>query len=320
MEVRYRLSHRDRRPRLSEQVLLPENGASVSPSSHDEERLVPQQDIPRIGNPQNFLSTPPLSVETNTTPSDDVQEPPVTVTDNRSISSFANTDLYQPSIIDVSTAHSSRQPQSVHPVQSNPAPTSYNRNVADCYLGETGFVDVYGPETRLDADGQVQHRRQSPEILDVPPPELQQVFEETYFDFCYTWCPVLDRDTLADELTQSPLLANALALAGSHVQPPMILCAGPAAFYERVKQMFYGDKEEDLVMCLKAIALIYWWSPRAPSRVHRDSSWWWTTVAIRHAQHGGFHREPKPGKPSRSNINPGLRRRIWWTLFVSYWL
>jgi hypothetical protein len=235
-----------------------------------------------------------------------------------------NRDLYQyrksprSAIIGVSPSHSLRQPQEASSAQLNDSLSIQPRNdAADTYLGQTGFLELYGPETRLDADGQVQHRRRKPEALDFLPSELEQVFEETYFEFCHPWCPVLDRGSLPGELAQSPLLLNTLALAASHVQPPMIPCAGPAAYYDRAKQMFYGDKEENLIMCLKSIALMYWWSPRAPSRVHRDSSWWWTTVAIRHAQHGGFHREPKPGSLSRSNVDPGLRRRIWWTLFVS---
>lgn len=296
---RYRKSNRDKRRRMPERAI---------PS--------PQETLEVVRDHQSLLATPPHTAEDNSKRPSQVQE--------AQVGAFASGDLYHvdqsvSSIVDASPNYSSRpQQDSIFPVHSNSPFTLHMGNgAADSYLGETGFTDFYGPETRLDADVQVQHNRLNPEIPDLPPLELLQAFEETYFEFCSTWCPVLDRNTLSNELEHSPLLANALAVAGSHVRPPVISHVGPATYYDRTKQIFYGDKEDNLIMCLKAIALIYWWSPRPPSRVHRDTSWWWTTVAIRHAQHAGFHREPKPGVPSRSNTDPGLRRRIWWTLFVS---
>ncbi|KAH8429226.1 fungal specific transcription factor domain-containing protein [Aspergillus melleus] len=193
----------------------------------------------------------------------------------------------------------------------------HQADAADSYLGDTGYGEIYGSEIRLNADDQRRQAEVPLPFVDLPPPELVQGFEETYFEYCSTWCPVLDKNTVQNDLEASPLVMNALSLAASHVQPPVIIHAEPASYYDRVKQLFYGDHEPNLLLCLKAIALVYWWSPRPPSRVHRDSSWWWTTVAIRHAQHGGFHREPKPGQLERSQIYTGLRRRLWWTF---YWV
>lgn len=51
--------------------------------------------------------------------------------------------------------------------------------------------------------------------------------------------------------------------------------------------------------------------------VDLSRSWWWTSVIIRHAQQMNFHREPALDEPNRSRLNLGLRRRIWWTIFVS---
>ncbi|KAG2416996.1 hypothetical protein HFD88_008213 [Aspergillus terreus] len=235
---------------------------------------------------------------------------------------FPLSDICDPSPRSMSDREPIPRPQqSVQPTQgdlpigdsvSGPRPG----DAADSYLGEPGYGVVYGSEIRNDADGQRRHSNVLPESVDLPPPELQQGFKETFFEYCYTWCPVLDRDTIQSDLEKSPLVVNALSLATSHICPPVIKHAEPATYYDKVKQLFYGDKEPNLLMCLKSIALVYWWSPRPPSRVHRDSSWWWTTVAIRHAQHGGFHREPKQGQLVRSVINPGLRRRLWWTFFA----
>ncbi|KAI9046038.1 transcription factor domain-containing protein [Aspergillus affinis] len=194
--------------------------------------------------------------------------------------------------------------------------SSHQADAADSYLGDPGYGEIYGSEIRLNADDQRRQAGVPSPFVDLPPPELVQGFEETYFEYCSTWCPVLDKKTIHGDLNISPLVMNALSLAASHVQPPVIIHAEPASYYDRVKQLFYGDQEPNLLLCLKAIALVYWWSPRPPSRVHRDSSWWWTTVAIRHAQHGGFHREPKTGQLDRSHIDIGLRRRLWWTFFA----
>jgi hypothetical protein len=147
--------------------------------------------------------------------------------------------------------------------------------------------------------------------------DLQESFVETYFDYCYAFCPVLDRSTLHDEMRESDLLANAVALAASHIRPPLMLHEGPATYYNRARNAFYNDEENDGLTALKALCLFNWWAPRGPSTVHRHSSWWWQSVIIRHAQQANFHREPPLGHPSRGKLNLSLRRRIWWTAFVS---
>lgn len=187
---------------------------------------------------------------------------------------------------------------------------------SNLYLVDPGFLQVYGPENEDDARNQAISTRKEPNFLDISQPDLQQSFVETYFEYCYPWCPVLDRSTLSTDLAQSPLLDNALALVGSHVQPPMIPHAGPAAYYDRARRRFYDDEEADLITSLKAVSLFYWWSPRPPSLVHRHSSWWWTSVVIRHCQQAGLHREPKLDQSRQFEVEPGLRRRIWWTAFV----
>ena len=185
---------------------------------------------------------------------------------------------------------------------------------------DAGFLQVYAQENQFDADNQalvaqLEHRYSS----DLRP-DLEQIFTDTYFTYCYPWCPVLDRDMLSSDVARSPLLANALALASSHIQPPLLPHDGSDAYYKRAKTIFYDDEEADETMALKALCLFYWWAPQSPSRVHRHSSWWWTSVIIRHAQQMNIHREPASDDPNRERINLGLRRRIWWTAFVSYYI
>ncbi|KAE8418415.1 hypothetical protein BDV36DRAFT_308765 [Aspergillus pseudocaelatus] len=184
-------------------------------------------------------------------------------------------------------------------------------------------------ELEIQADARNQEQRllaqRPPEMRLLPSPDLQQSFVETYLEYCLPWCPVLDRDYLnIDELSQSPLLVNALAVVGSHVQPPVMPHDGPAAYYERARNLFYNDAEPDVVRSLQAVSLFYWWSPRPPSILHRHSSWWWTSVVIRHCQQLGVHQQPLFGQgPASSQHNhPAnhrshlIRRRIWWTAFA----
>ncbi|RJE25055.1 hypothetical protein PHISCL_02590 [Aspergillus sclerotialis] len=151
--------------------------------------------------------------------------------------------------------------------------------------------------------------------LDVPQSDLRQSFIETYFEYCYTWCPVFDRSSISSELAHSPLLDNALALVGRHVRPPLIPQPEPVVYYDRARRLFYDDEEEDLVTALKAISLFYWWAPRPPSVAHRHSSWWWTGVTIKHAQQAGFYRESvaDQARPDKERL---CGRRIWWTAFA----
>lgn len=186
------------------------------------------------------------------------------------------------------------------------------------YLGETGFMQMYSPEAHLaSACPPVTSTHEDNGLDDLPPPEIQQSCLETYFEYCFPWCPVLDRDNIQHDLSRSPLLVNALSLTGSRVQPPLVPHAEPVVYYDRAKRLFNNDKEPNWITCLQAIILLYWWSPRAPTVVHRDSTWWWTGVAIRQAQQLGLHCEPKPGQSITGGASYGLRRRIWWTLFVS---
>lgn len=153
--------------------------------------------------------------------------------------------------------------------------------------------------------------------FEVSQADLRQSYIETYWEYCYPWCPVLLRDTVLQELTESPLLDDALATGASHLRPPLIPHLGPAAYYERARRIFYDDGEEDLIRSLKAVLLFYWWAPRPPLMVHKHSSWWWTAVVIKHAQQAGFHFQPAAELSEAYTIQKCIKRRIWWTAFVS---
>lgn len=155
-------------------------------------------------------------------------------------------------------------------------------------------------------------------LFDLPSPALQASFVETYLEYCYAWCPVLERDDYGHEniLSQSALLKNALSLAASQIKPPVIKHASPRDYYNQFKLLFYGGQEKDPIACIKGIILLYWWTPFPPAIFSVDSIWWWTGIAIRMAQEAGLHRELNSDDPSQGTVSQGLRRRIWWTLYV----
>ncbi|KAG8631567.1 hypothetical protein KVT40_000707 [Elsinoe batatas] len=183
---------------------------------------------------------------------------------------------------------------------------------------DTGYLQIFNQENQLEADivDMQATFELRPDVFDPQQQELNQTFIETYWDECYCWAPVLDMKTIGQEMAKSPLVANSVAIVGSHVRPPLVQHQGPAAYYDRARTLFYNDEEADTLTALKSLCLFYWWAPRSTATIHRHSSWWWTSVIIRHAQQMGIHREPAEGHPLRHRLDLSLRRRIWWTVFA----
>ncbi|KAH7357501.1 fungal-specific transcription factor domain-containing protein [Pyrenochaeta sp. MPI-SDFR-AT-0127] len=256
------------------------------------------------------------------TPSQIMQEPIVSASPRRSHHSSFSLQNPQPGNV---RANVSTQSIFQAPSNSNDSPIAQRERIITGIAEttptqngdvDTGFLQVYAQENQFDAENQALVAQLEHRYCSDLRPDLEQIFTDTYFEFCYPWCPVLDRSTLASDIARSPLLANSLALASSHIQPPLLPHDGPEVYYKRARTIFYDDEESDEIMALQALCLFYWWAPQSPSRVHRHSSWWWTSVIIRHAQQMNIHREPSANDPSRERLKLGLRRRIWWTAFA----
>jgi hypothetical protein len=143
------------------------------------------------------------------------------------------------------------------------------------YLGGSELLRLFEPDYRRIAatTTATDHRQQgegsriASTIGDgdsLPPIELQQSFAETYFNYCWPWCPVLDKQVLNGEIdgSTSHLLINALALLGMQVRPPIMQHARAKDYYDRAKMLFYMDEESNPLVCLQSIMLFYWWAPR----------------------------------------------------------
>jgi hypothetical protein len=136
----------------------------------------------------------------------------------------------------------------------------------------------------------------------------------TYLDVCYTWIPIIDRldDGNVPSSTAFPLLLqHALAAAAGTIYSPLLPDINSQhEHYQRARQLFHSARAFDTLSLLKAAMLLSICdSPMSDSAT--DGSFWWTGVAIRLAQDLRLHRNVS----GMANMeNPGVLRRIWWTL------
>ena len=150
------------------------------------------------------------------------------------------------------------------------------------------------------------------------PEDLLDIYLETYFKYASLWCPVLDWATLDShsQILGSPFFHNALALCAIRLRPPLIGPTDPEIHYLRAKSLFYGNYESNPLIQIISIMLFYWWSPGRPNVASLDTGRWWVGTAIRLAEEIGLNHEKGPTE-SYIGETSGLKRRIWWTLFVS---
>ncbi|RDL30989.1 uncharacterized protein BP5553_09778 [Venustampulla echinocandica] len=188
------------------------------------------------------------------------------------------------------------------------------------YIGDSGYMPIFSHEieSRVAPSPKQQQVTGIPNAVDFIRPALKQSYLDTYFEYVAVWCPVMHRETLQTQpdVLRSSLFTYALALSGNQINPPLVDHTDSATLYHRAKSLFYEKYEENPIIRISSLMLFYWWSAGAPNVVSMDNNWWWTGIAIRLAQEIGLHREPQPGQIMRHGETPGLRRRIWWTLFA----
>ncbi|KAE9582664.1 hypothetical protein CGMCC3_g1934 [Colletotrichum fructicola] len=128
--------------------------------------------------------------------------------------------------------------------------------------------NVYAPENQSNAQKQALEAclEQRYNFSSAHEQDLQESFAETYWEYCYSWCPVLDPETLASDIARSPLLANALATTSSNIQPPLVPHEGPTEYYKKARTIFYEDEESDGLTTLMGLSLFYWFAPKPPTR------------------------------------------------------
>ncbi|KAF2162685.1 hypothetical protein M409DRAFT_58097 [Zasmidium cellare ATCC 36951] len=199
-------------------------------------------------------------------------------------------------------------------------------SLTPAYLGEMSFHTIFTPSTgHLQRDDTVRVGDSSAhalgkentgfchEPIDQIPARNRRGNLEVFYEFFYTWCPILDVDLKEESASDAQCIAvdHALALVSGNLRAPLTPHASDSEHYLRARQLFYSCSNMNEIDRIRTCMLFYWWSATPPNMASMDNSFWWTGLAIRMAQQIGLHREP-----SASDSNAALKRRIWWTLYA----
>jgi hypothetical protein len=135
---------------------------------------------------------------------------------------------------------------------------------------------------------------------------------DSFFKYCSPWTPIVDESLVEDIQSNgsSPLLLNAIFLAGSRVSSNSLVAATAEDFYRKAKLLFMLGHERDILRSIMAVTLLQWFNPLGPEHISTSTSGFWVRIAAGLAYQVGLHKEPN-GQQDR-----GLRRRMWWTLVV----
>lgn len=240
--------------------------------------------------------------------------------------SFPDKPLDQPRGPDASTSPRNNDPVTlgregrvgVADARSEIAESNESEGVSS-YLGDSGYITMFvRGDTNRSSESSVPSRLQEPSR---PLPIAVRDYHLQVFDeYCFTFCPILDRNILEKDpaFSQSLLLEKALTLVSHRIQPSLLDGDNAAILYNQSKDLFYKFLEPNPTASLISIMLFYWWSTCSPSMLSTNGTWYWTGIAIRQAQEMGLHRLPRTHHCLSRADTPALRRRIWWTLFVCH--
>lgn len=127
--------------------------------------------------------------------------------------------------------------------------------------------------------------------------------------YCAPWTPIIDPQWLTAE-TPSPLLLQAVLLAGSRVSAPSADVSSKD-FYRKAKLLYFFGSGNNSLISIVSACLLHWYNPVGPEKVSTDTSGFWIRTAGAMAFQIGLHKEPAAHAKDR-----GLRRRLWWALVV----
>jgi hypothetical protein len=180
----------------------------------------------------------------------------------------------------------------------------------DSFQGEDGSEIPYSTQISTRINKRILDLQKA---LEFPPRAIKDGLLENYFTYCYPWDPVIERpDVFGVPVDQvSPILLQAIFLAGSRMSNSSLTYASPQDFYLRAKTLFWLDYECDPLTILKAVILLNRWNPHGPERIGTNTPGFWCRVAVSLSQQIGLHSR------KRSFVNESMRRRIWWSLVVS---
>lgn len=167
-----------------------------------------------------------------------------------------------------------------------------------------------------DIDVQILHLYKA---FDVPPRTTRESLVDKYMELCSPWAPIVERSWLdnADGSPQSLLLLQAVFLAGSRVTSNVLQHVSSKDFYQRARVLFFSGHEKNTMFSIMALCLLQWWNRTGPEKISTDTSGFWVRIAVGMAYQAGLHKEPPSSANKRDRM---IRRRLWWTLVVRFFL
>ncbi|KAF2092376.1 hypothetical protein NA57DRAFT_82340 [Rhizodiscina lignyota] len=171
------------------------------------------------------------------------------------------------------------------------------------YLGDTGCMQIFSADNAhsTSAATLLMERHHDMDSISYG---LMQSYLETYFNYIYLWCPILDSQTVqaASGALSSPMLRHELALCGAHLRPPLLPHTSCIDHYRRAKGLFYANHPDNPISQLCSIMLFHWYRLDQPNLISADSNWWWIGTSIRLAQQIGLHQKMGRGQSARDRI------------------
>ncbi|EXJ55604.1 hypothetical protein A1O7_08532 [Cladophialophora yegresii CBS 114405] len=148
-------------------------------------------------------------------------------------------------------------------------------------------------------------------VFDLPQRSVLASLIDCYFEHCSPWVPVLEPAVVEDldSNGSSPLLLNALLLAGSRVTSNDLLASSAEDFYRKARLLFILGHERDPLISIIAVTLLQWYNPTGPERISTSTSGFWVRISAGLAYQTGLHKEPPVAAKDRA-----LRRRLWWAI------
>lgn len=236
------------------------------------------------------------------------------------LQSNENTDLSAPLLFIGHQGTLANSPSTTADVASSSVDNFHNSS----YLSRSAILGNDFPDidhSHVD-QGVKQHRMSSIDMkvlelysaFDLPEMPLRQSLVEAFQDKCWTWMPVVDvpsdaRDFPSNNIALLPL--QAIMLVGALMRPGICNKTTCDTYYYRVKSLVHSGYERNPLNILAALCLVQYYAPTAPKDVSVDTPRFWWSSALGIAQQIGLHRQP-----ARRGRDHGLRRRIWWTLYV----
>lgn len=151
--------------------------------------------------------------------------------------------------------------------------------------------------------------------FDLPPRAVREGLIDTFMKRCSPWMPIVERSWLTERNGNQPsiLLLQAVFLAASRVSsaPAVTAYASSNEFYRRARALFWSGYEKNTITVITAVCILHWYNPEGPEHVSINTSGFWNRIGVGLAYQIGLHKEPPPGREAP------LRRRLWWTLYVS---